>query len=95
MRQTQVAAVADAIANLPEGSEHLGGGVRRYLMDGIMPGGFLAALLANDLEQAALMADKSNAANLAELGFWLNYHLPTYAIGDYPTIHNWEGYRNE
>jgi hypothetical protein len=36
-------------ANVPE---HLRGGLERYLVDGILPGGFLQAVLCDELEQA-------------------------------------------
>jgi len=50
------ALVAEFIGHLPQSGipDHLRDGLVRYFSDGILPGGFLQAVLCNDLAQASL-----------------------------------------
>jgi len=87
--------VAEAIAALPDGSQHMADAVRRYLMHGTRPGHFLSAVLANDLRRAAMHADHHNASNLYEWGRWLQDSCPAVAMGDDWAVTHFEGFADE
>lgn len=63
--------------------------IKRYLYDGLTPGGFLIAVLANDLAGAASRADADNRRNLAAYGHVLMFLLPVAAWGSYETVGKW------
>lgn len=46
----------DALLDEYEVPSHLRPGLERYIKDGIRPGGFLSAIIANDLREAVLRA---------------------------------------
>jgi len=58
---------------LPERFE---GSLQRYFNDGIMPGGFLTAVLMNDLLGAYANADMVSVQELPGLVSWLYNHAP-------------------
>lgn len=68
---------------------HMQGGVVRYVMHGVPPGGFLTALLANDFMAATSKADDANAdAIMGWAGFLYNY-VPADCKGSYDTVTKW------
>jgi hypothetical protein len=87
--------VAEAIRSVPDGSEHMADGVRRYLIDGIIPGRFLTNVLANDLRRAAMYADPDNASNLYEWGRWLHNYVPQNAMGSVEVVRKYRGFAHE
>jgi len=87
--------VQEAIDALPDGSEHMADGVRRYLMHGTRPGHFLACVLANNLLGAAIHADPHNASNMYEWGNWLYHSCPQSAMGDRHVVDHFEGFADE
>lgn len=60
---------------------HLVAGLLCYLQNRVEPGGFLMAVLANDLADAVLRADPVSAAALPALVRWLHAHAPAHAWG--------------
>ena len=52
------------------------GGLKRYIEDGTEPGGFLTAVLENDLERAVSNADEENMANLPAYVAYLYNEAP-------------------
>lgn len=51
-------------------------GFRRYFEQGVMPGSFLQAVLANDLYKAVTRADAVNIGRLRDIMIWVQDHAP-------------------
>ena len=60
-----------------------------YLVYGWEPGGFLTAVMANDLYRAATVSDIANVNNLAYVAKFVVYALPQACYGNYDQIKNW------
>lgn len=52
-------------------------------------GGFIHAVLANDLERAALLADKDNAPALAEIALYCRNEIPAACWGSPAIVDKW------
>jgi len=76
-------AVQRAIEALPESGvpEHMHDGVINYLRHGLPPGGFLTAVMENDLVGAFARADQKNAAAMQEWAAYLYAYVPVGARG--------------
>ena len=55
---------------------HMVDGARRYIEHGIMPGGFMMAVLDNDLGGAFARADEVNTAAMKQWAMWLYNDAP-------------------
>lgn len=71
------------------GNELLDQGIELYLMHGYEPGGFLQAVLANDLFLAASRADYNNKQNLASIAQTVYHNMPAGSIGNYDLVRDW------
>lgn len=72
MEQDYLAERIDAGAHLIP--QHMVGAVKRYIINGIAPGSFLAAVASNDLREAFARADDDNAAAMHNwVKFFYNY----------------------
>ena len=60
---------------------HMWGAIERYIDNGIHPGGFLAAVIENDLKEAVNRADNKNIRALPEYVRWFYNHAPLVAWG--------------
>lgn len=60
---------------------HLGPGLKRYIDQGIRPGGFLVALITNNLSDAVAKADDVSIAALKPLVNFLHWYAPTGCHG--------------
>jgi hypothetical protein len=72
-----------------EGLPNMVGSVRRYIEDGLEPGGFLSAVINNDLKNAFLYAD---AHNYDKIGFWANWfytQVPSKCWGSERAMISW------
>ena len=69
--------------------EHMRGGVRRYLEDGIRPGDFLNAVLENNLVEAAALADNINVHMLLDWAKFLHNELPLQCWGSKEKVEAW------
>lgn len=69
--------------------ESLRGGMQRYLEHHIEPGGFLSALLSNDLEGAVRTADADNILCLPYLVHWLSNEVPMECWGSRDRFRAW------
>jgi len=83
--------VADVVAGLGNSAvpDHLRPGLVRYFADGILPGGFLQAVLINDLTQAVERADPQSSAMLPVLVWYLSAHAPACAWGSREKVLAW------
>lgn len=75
-------------------SKHMEHGVRLYVEEGISPGSFLKAVLANDFMGAVGRADSSNGELLREWAMFVYNYLPTDCWGSYERVNNWKGLNN-
>ena len=60
-----------------------------YVNKGIPPGGFLKAVLANDLMYSMAKADDFNRHNLFYIVEYIYNEIPANCYGDYETVSNW------
>ena len=72
--------------NIPE---HMRPGVMRYIMKGIPPGGFLTAVLENDLFEAMSRADSDNIEALRNWVLFIYNCVPSTCWGSQSTITEW------
>lgn len=76
---------------------HLRGGVARWIMTGTEPGGFLQAVLINDLKGAVTRGEPSSRAGLLQLVGWLIAEAPPMCWGsegayvDWVSSGGWQG----
>ena len=68
---------------------HMHAGVQRYMEHGLPPGGFLSAVLSNNLTGAAVRADAENARCLCEWGRFTTHALPALAHGSPDVVDRW------
>lgn len=68
---------------------HMHEGLHRYIDEGIEPGGFMTAVLANDLSRAALCADSANKYKLADYIIFVHNYLPIGSYGSYEKVVLW------
>lgn len=67
----------------------LQGGTRRYIEQGVPPGGFLKAVLCNDLFGALARADGSNLYQLLEISRWFYNYAPPGCHGSKENYRDW------
>lgn len=70
-------------------SEDFEGSMERYLMHGLMPGGFGESMLACDLERALYAADTYNRKVFWGVAMWIREKCPEGSWGSYEAIDNW------
>ena len=69
--------------------EHMVGVVYSYIEHGTPPGGFLTAVLSNDLIGALGQGDDQNVASLPAWGRLLYTHFPSIAYGSAAAVEEW------
>lgn len=79
----------DQDAQLMKLPEALRGALRRYVLDGIQPGGFLMSVLSNDLAGAVMRADAVNRRILGEIVEVIQWVLPQAAWGSPQAVWQW------
>lgn len=85
---------AEAIKQMIEPGRHLipahmWGGVERYLLHGIPPGGFLTAVLSNDLMGAFGKADDENTAAMRNWAMFIYNYMPNGCHGSPEKVRAW------
>jgi hypothetical protein len=71
---------------------HMVEGVERYLFDGIPPGGFLTAILCNNLKESVKRADTHNILFLKEWAEFMINDLPGTSQGSEKKVKEWLSY---
>ena len=71
--------------------EHTAGALSRWILDGIEPGGFLKAVLTNDLKESFGRADGENIKHMKEIIMFLYNDAPMSCWGSVERYGNWEG----
>lgn len=79
-----------AKTEIPEGMHD---GIVLYLVHGIPPGSFLAAVLENDLHEAVICASIDNQRALAYYVIWFHNFIPATAWGSPENVQAWMSYR--
>ncbi len=69
--------------------DHMHGALWNYLHYGIEPGGFLSAVLQNDLTGAYSCADQKNTYAMRDWVLLLYNEIPHGAWGSLGKFHNW------
>jgi len=63
--------------------------LERYRDTGIPTGGFLLAVLTNDLYESVARADSDSLESLPLIVKWVAMELPYSAWGDHDSVHKW------
>lgn len=71
------------------GKSNLDVAIENYLAFGIRPGGFLTAVLCNDLFRAVGCADHFNRRDFSEIVTQLMYYLPMDCYGSPEVMEDW------
>ena len=71
------------------GNNWLDESLENYLMHGLEPGGFLTAVLANDLFRAVGRADHWNKTNIHHIVVEINRVMPAMSFGSYDHVKDW------
>jgi hypothetical protein len=80
---------AHYIAGLALIPRHMHEGIIRYMENGIHPGDFMTAILADDLHGAIRLADHINMQWLKDWLHFMEDHLPADARGSYEHVRLW------
>ena len=68
---------------------HMQDGARRYVEDGIPPGGFMRAVLENRLVESFGRADTTNFRYMDEWARWLYNEAPSKCWGSPEAVEKW------
>lgn len=74
---------------------HLHAGLERYVIDHIQPGGFMLAVLSNDLGKAAMYADTRSWEGLPLTMRFIRNHLTDEMWGNAASVEQWLAGRYE
>ena len=69
-------------------------GIDAYVEDGVPPGEFLRAVLANDLMEAFGQADTNNRAAMFYICMYIYNQIPREAWGSYEKVKAWIKVKN-
>ncbi|MAH48465.1 hypothetical protein CMI37_21750 [Candidatus Pacearchaeota archaeon] len=69
--------------------EHLRGGVKRYIEHGLIPGGFLKAVLDNDLKESFARADETSTARMWDIVKFMYNEAPSQCWGTPALVEGW------
>jgi len=69
--------------------------IDRYVHHGIPTGGFLRAVLANDLMEAFARADDHNRLDLFSICQYIHNDIPAISHGSYELVQAWISKRSE
>ncbi len=92
MTENQIAEVSNALReSMTEYGvpEHDHDGLILYIVRGVQTGGFLEAVLSNDLRGAVERADTVNARCLCEIVRWLYNRAPAKCWGSHDAVTRW------
>lgn len=63
--------------------------IEKYVTQGYKPGGFLTAVLQNDLTSAVMLADKDNLVALPHIVAYVYHKVPSNCWGSKDRVNNW------
>ena len=73
----------------PEVPEHLFNGLRNFALHGLEPGGFMFALLSNDLRRSCELADAISGPAIFEIVSYIYNELPSNCWGSPEKVKAW------
>jgi hypothetical protein len=69
--------------------DYMRGGMERYILQGVRPGGFMSALLSNDLRRTFERADENNQRAVLDYLKFLYNGAPAQAWGSEAKFEKW------
>jgi hypothetical protein len=69
--------------------EHMRSALRMFVEHGIEPGGFMRAVLENNLSWAFARADAINRTRIGDIVNFMNWHAPAACWGSPERVANW------
>jgi hypothetical protein len=69
--------------------QHLREGIRRYILQGVLPGDFLRAVISNDAVGTVMRADEVSFANLKAVVGWFESYAPIACRGSPEAMRTW------
>lgn len=69
---------------------HNHNGILRYILYGIEPGGFVCAVIDNDLKECFMRGDEENLSNLRGIVSWFYNHAPEMCWGSPERRKRWQ-----
>lgn len=75
--------------NYEECPPNLVDGFKRFIEQGILPGGFIQAVLNNDLKESFALADIINRLNMFNIVYWVYNHAPKACWGSPEIVKAW------
>lgn len=69
--------------------EHIRGGARRYIEDGVLPGDFLQAVICNNLRESFVKADDTNTDRMFDIVCFFYNEAPSRCWGSEEKMYNW------
>jgi len=69
-------------------------GVRLYVFEGLRPGGFMSALLENNLSESYCRADENNIRCIENWVKFLRWNIPGGCWGSREVVSEWKGLNN-
>ena len=66
-----------------------------YVKDGVPTGGFLRAVLANDLMESLARADEYNKLDIFNICHYIHWEIPANSHGSYEIVAKWEERKQE
>lgn len=69
--------------------DHTAAALDAYINDRLQPGGFLSAVLSNDLRRSLELADWQNKANLYAIVSYLHWEAPSNCWGSPKKVTDW------
>ena len=73
----------------PRLNTYLDPAMKLYLLEGIDPGGFLKAILSDNLRQAVARADYVNSTEIANIMTWVELFAPPESFGSLDKVNAW------
>jgi len=69
--------------------DYMEDGIENYINYGLEPGGFLTAIICNDLKSAVMRADGQNIGNIPAYVAYFYNHAPIDCWGSYDLMVKW------
>ena len=69
--------------------EHIRGGMKRYIEQGIIPGDFLQTVICNDLMNSFAKADDINREHMFHIVHFMYNQAPYQCYGSRTKMHKW------
>jgi len=74
--------------------EHIRGGMRKYIEEGVHPGSFLTAVICDKLVDSFMLADETNTACMFSIAKFMYLEAPMLCRGSKEKMDAWKGTHN-